>query len=134
MPEYFKRDPAGVPQEITNRIAKRMLERNEQSDGHTTPWGLHQLGAFGVSDPAGDSGDTGGEVPVLSDEWLGDMRREYKEEDSPPAHVIRAMSKIAIYAATHGGQSYMYLHDPVVYAPIGVVQEWLKEYGYEFDD
>lgn len=45
MPEYFKRDPAGVPQEINNLMAKRLF-----GDGKTTPpanaladaaWGLY---------------------------------------------------------------------------------------------
>lgn len=55
-------------------------------------------------------------------------------EDAPPSDVIKAMTQIAIYAATYGDQSYMYLHDPVVRKPILLVQEYLKAYGFEFDD
>lgn len=59
---------------------------------------------------------------------------EYQDEDPPPPHVVKAMSRIAIYVATYGDQSYMYLHDPIMRKPIAVVQHWLKEWGYTFGD
>lgn len=60
---------------------------------------------------------------------------EYYEytEDVPPPHVAKAMSQIAIYAATYGNEPYMYLHDPTVRKPLLIVQEWLKEWGYTFE-
>lgn len=54
-------------------------------------------------------------------------------EDPPPPEVMRAMSQIAIYAATHGDNPNMYLRDPVVAVPIAIVQEWLTQYGFTFE-
>lgn len=67
---------------------------------------------------------------LLNDYYACPVRKE-QEEDPPPPHVVKAMSKIAIYAATYGSAS-MYLRDPVVAVPIGVVQEWLAQFGYQF--
>lgn len=61
-----------------------------------------------------------------------DIDYEEQEDEPIPPHVVKAMSKIAIYAATYGGQAYLSLHDPTIAVPIGVVQEWLKQYGYTF--
>lgn len=68
----------------------------------------------------------------MSDHLIDDADRDDTFE-MPPEHVVRAMSQIAIYAATYGTDS-MYLRDPVVSVPIGVVQEWLKLFGYEFGE
>lgn len=54
-------------------------------------------------------------------------------EDPPPPHVAKAMSQIAIYAATYGTDD-MYLRDPVVAKPIAIVREWLKQWGYTFEE
>ena len=79
MTEYFKRDPAGVPQEITNRIAKRIMEAN--ADGYATTWNLRQMGAADSGDPASGSGDTGGEAPILDAlrQRIGTKRMSDKE-------------------------------------------------------
>lgn len=69
---------------------------------------------------------------LINDSYACPVRKD-QEEDPPPPHVVKAMSKIAIYAATYGSNS-MYLRDPVVAVPIGVVQEWLKEYGFTFEE
>lgn len=78
MTEYFKRDPAGVPQEIQNLMAKRLL--GDKTDGHAAAWNLSQLGADLGSTPAGGSGDTGGEVPVLdANELLEAVKMAYRK-------------------------------------------------------
>lgn len=66
MTQYFKRDPAGVPQEITNRIAKRILENMEQTSGHATSWNLSQLGVDSGGDPAVGGGDSSRKISILN--------------------------------------------------------------------
>lgn len=69
----------------------------------------------------------------IDDEFAKAMQREYKDEDPPPPHVIRAMSRIAIYAATYGTDNAgWFLRDTTIAEPLAVVREWLKEWGFEF--